>query len=146
MGCTLLWPITAVTPNKEQLGYIKAFGDILEDLTELVGIEIKLISNYVLGNHQKSMKVVCLLCPSSKFVCTCVCWGPHYHIINPNIAMHQPNSIILKSRMNPFITTYFSMHLSALHLFTRLHISLGRWLGRFMPLWNCLIVFEVDIL
>lgn len=27
-----------VIPNKEQLGYTKAFGNILEDLTKLVGL------------------------------------------------------------------------------------------------------------
>lgn len=137
MGRTLVWPITAVLksvrhktvlhPIKRSWVIQKPFATSWKTLQSWSGIEIKFLSSCVLGNHQKSMKTVCLLCSSSMFVCA--------HVLEATLPYHQSkeshaptSSRLIPSLLNPawILSSQFifpSIHISAL-LFTRFPISL----------------------
>lgn len=72
VGCTLLWPITAVLksvlhktvlyPINSSWVIQKPLATSWKTLQSWSGIEIKFVSSCILGNHQKSMKTVFVKC------------------------------------------------------------------------------------
>lgn len=103
----------SVTPNKEKLGYTKAFCNILEDLTELVRHRNQIPQQLCFGKSPKVSE-------NSVFVmfifnvCVCACVGSYITISpiqrEPCTNLLPANSITFKSCMNPFFTIYLSIH------------------------------------
>lgn len=117
----------SVTPNKEQLGYTKAW----KTLQSWSGNSSAAVFWKITKSQWKQ-----LLCTSSMFVCLCVggCVLPYHQSKHS----HAPTS-----SLNP--TWILSSQLIFPSIYLLSFYSPGR-LGRFMTLWHCLMVFKVDIL